>query len=124
MNDFNALACVLAVVAEIFERDAALLSAKTHLMQDLPCESIDLLEIAARLSREAGREVDDDALFLRNARVMVQEHPGQTVEQVLAASFPWIGEVRRAEIAEEIKDPAPFVTLGDMASYLAFLMTK
>ena len=75
MEKNKCLECIVAIVAEIFERDAASLNAGTRLMQDLPCESIDLLEIAARISREARREVDDDALFLRNVRTLVYEHP-------------------------------------------------
>ena len=36
---------VREIVAHLFERDAATLSDDTLLMQDLPCESIDLLEM-------------------------------------------------------------------------------
>ncbi|MFQ8737318.1 MAG: hypothetical protein ACLSAH_16060 [Bilophila wadsworthia] len=38
---------VCGIVADIFECDPRALSAKTRLMTDLPCESIDLLEIGA-----------------------------------------------------------------------------
>ena len=40
---------VCGIVADIFERDPRTLSGETRLMTDLPCESIDLLEIGARL---------------------------------------------------------------------------
>ena len=93
-------------------------------MQDLPCESIDLLEIAARISREARREVDDDALFLRNVRTLVYEHPDDSAENVLAGHFPWIDGKRRVQIAQEIESPAPFVTLGDMAMYLEYVLSR
>lgn len=124
MEKDKCLECVIGIVADIFERDKASLSAGTHLMQDLPCESIDLLEIAARISREARREVDDDALFLRNVRTLVYEHSDDSAEDVLAGHFPWIDEERRAQIAHEIESPAPFVTLGDMAMYLDYVLNR
>ena len=124
MEKNKCLECVVAIVAEIFERDAASLNAGTRLMQDLPCESIDLLEIAARISREARREVDDDALFLRNVRTLVYEHPDDSAENVLAGHFPWIDGKRRVLIAQEIESPAPFVTLGDMAMYLEYVLSR
>ena len=40
---------VREIVANLFERDAATLSDDTLLMQDLPCESIDLLEVSVQL---------------------------------------------------------------------------
>ena len=42
---------VCGIVADIFERDPRTLSGETRLMTDLPCESIDLLEIGARLGQ-------------------------------------------------------------------------
>ena len=47
---------VCGIVADIFECDPRALSGETRLMTDLPCESIDLLEIGARLGREYGVE--------------------------------------------------------------------
>ncbi len=124
MDKNKCLECVTTIVADIFERDKASLNAGTYLMQDLPCESIDLLEIAARISREARREVDDDALFLRNVRTLVYENPDTSAEDVLVRHFPWIDEERRTKIAREIESPAPFVTLGDMAMYLDYVLNR
>lgn len=113
---------VRRVVADIFEDDPASLNASTRLMRDLPCESIDLLEIGVRLSRAVGRELDEDALFLREVRVQVEtDAPGgdeAAVCAVLAARCPWLGAERRAAVARELASPEPFLTLGDMAGYL------
>ena len=51
---------VCGIVADIFERDPRTLSGETRLMTDLPCESIDLLEIGARLGQTFHILVDDD----------------------------------------------------------------
>ncbi|MDO5537257.1 MAG: phosphopantetheine-binding protein [Desulfovibrionaceae bacterium] len=121
MEKIDALACIRTIVAEIFERDPDTLGPETRLMQDLPCESIDLLEIAARVSQRAGREVDDEALFLRNLRALVAERPGDDPAAVIAANFPWLAPSRVESAVADMRSPAPFVTLADMAAYLDYL---
>ena len=66
----EALQGVIALVADIFERDAAELRERTRLMADLPCESIDLLEISIRLGAAFGISVDDEMAFLRSLRLL------------------------------------------------------
>lgn len=118
MEKQTSLDLVRAVVAEIFERDPDTLHGTTRLMQDLPCESIDLLEIAARLSQRAGREIDDEALFLRNLRAVVAENAGEPAAAVIARHFPWLSAERVESAVCEMASPAPFVSLADMAMYL------
>ena len=59
---------VCGIVADIFECDPRALSGETRLMTDLPCESIDLLEIGARLGQTFHILIDDDVVFLRSLR--------------------------------------------------------
>ena len=51
---------VREIVARLFERDAATLSDETLLMQDLPCESIDLLEVSVQLGATFHIFVDEE----------------------------------------------------------------
>ena len=62
---------VCGIVADIFECDPRALSGETRLMTDLPCESIDLLEIGARLGQTFHILIDDDVVFLRSLRYHV-----------------------------------------------------
>lgn len=55
-------------------------------MTDLPCESIDLLEIGARLGQTFHILVDDDVVFLRSLRYHVA-HGGEP-EAVTAVNIP------------------------------------
>ncbi len=124
MVQADALHCVCSVVEEIFEKERGSLSGRTLLMQDLPCESIDLLEIAARISQAAGREVNDEALFLKSLRSRLAEEPVSEAESLLAREFPWLSRERCCEILEEVRTPLPFLRLQDMADYLAFLQNR
>ncbi len=118
MYSDTSLECVRRIVADIFEIDADGLSASTRLLQDLPCESIDLLEIAARVSQAVRHDIEDDSLFLRSIRPLVAESGDADPEAVIRAACPWLDAARVRAIAGLLDDPAPFVTLGDMAAYL------
>ena len=71
MDSLEIMDGVRGIVADIFECDPGTLSAETRLMTDLPCESIDLLEIGARLGQTFRVPVDDEAAFLRSLRYHV-----------------------------------------------------
>ena len=83
-------------VANLFERDAATLSDDTLLMQDLPCESIDLLEVSVQLGATFHIFVDEERAFLRSLRyqlagapdaaAFLREHYGHLDE---TGSFLW-----------------------------------
>lgn len=108
----EALQGVIALVADIFERDAAELRERTRLMADLPCESIDLLEISIRLGAAFGISVDDEMAFLRSLRLLEGG-------EALASAYPHLSGPRREELLrqrEEAGGVSP-LTLGDLVDY-------
>ena len=113
MDRKNILEGIIRIAADIFECPASTLGEGTRLFTDLPCESIDLLEIAARISQEFHIQVDDDAVFLRSLRPYLEENRGQggTADLILKKS-PWLSAGRAAGIASALGDPSPLVTLG------------
>lgn len=112
----EALQGVIGMVADIFERDAAELHAQTRLMGDLPCESIDLLEISIRLGATFHITVDDEAAFLRSLRLLADG-------DALARAYPHLSEQRREELRQwrEAGDSTPPLTLGDLADYAVWM---
>ena len=77
---------VCGIVADIFECDPRALSGETRLMTDLPCESIDLLEIGARLGQTFHIRIDDDVVFLRSLRYMAENR--KRLSAVNIPTFP------------------------------------
>ncbi|WP_300774290.1 phosphopantetheine-binding protein [uncultured Desulfovibrio sp.] len=114
----EALQRVIELVADIFERDAAELHAQTHLMADLPCESIDLLEISIRLGAAFHITVDDEAAFLRSLRLLME---GGAPE--LARAYPHLSEQRREELLRQRDQRGGLspLTLGDLADYAVWM---
>lgn len=112
---------VKAIVADIFECDPATLQDASRLMADLPCESIDLLEISIRLGQRCRIAVDDEAAFLRSVRLWAADGP-----QALAAACPHLPADRREEIRLQVSaNPALSpLTLGDLAHYAAFAASR
>lgn len=121
MDSKTILEGICGIAAEIFECPASSLNGNTRLFTDLPCESIDLLEIAARIAQDYRIQVDDDAVFLRSLRPYLEENEGQgDPAGLILKKYPWLGAERASRIASQIGDPSPLVTLGDVAAYTAW----
>ena len=124
MHNDTSLQLVIQAVSDIFECDPSSLSSQTRLMQDLPCESIDLLEIASRLAQTARIQVNDDSLFLRSLRTRIEEYAGEESAAVIRREFPWLRLGRAEELASSLSDPSPQVTLADLADYITWAEAK
>lgn len=121
-------AAIATLVAPIFDVDAAILSPATRLMADLPCESIDLLEIGAGLNRRFAIPVRDAVAFLTDLRIHVleAERTGQPPEDRLAREYPHLSAARVAEVLAAVRVPGapPVLTLGDVAAYVAWALAR
>lgn len=128
MSDSGNLAVVCRLTAEIFECDPAELNASTRLMEDLPCESIDLLELSTGLARVCGVDMNDNLAFLRSlefhfarlqreghtdaaamANLCGQEFPHLDGERMIALAAAWLAGQTR-----------PQLSLGDVAAYVDY----
>ena len=116
----DALSGVIEIVADIFERNPQELGANTRIMVDLPCESIDLLELGASLNRDFKINIDDDVAFLRSLRVHAERFRNSGVEAGLATEYPHLSPRRIQELAKALETPgaAPLLTIGDVAAYV------
>lgn len=121
MNGKNALDLAREAIADIMNVEPASIEPSTRLVMDLGCESIDFMEMAVKLSRAMGKELDDEAMFLRSLRLMLEKNRGRPAVEVMGEACPWLSRERAAEIAAILeKDPThpPLVTVGDMTAYL------
>ena len=93
---------VCGIVADIFECDPRALSGETRLMTDLPCESIDLLEIGARLGQ-----------------TYHVAHGGEP-EAVIRREYPYLSPERVKALALGLSNPdaVPQLCLDDIAAYI------
>ena len=117
----EALQGVIGMVADIFERDAAELHAQTRLMGDLPCESIDLLEVSVQLGATFHIFVDEERAFLRSLRYQLAGAPDAAA--FLREHYGHLDEARRQQLAAYYTDvdgmalQSP-LTLGDIAHWV------
>ncbi|MBZ2173483.1 acyl carrier protein [Nitratidesulfovibrio sp. SRB-5] len=127
-DSHDIVAAIAALVAPIFDVDAATLSPATRLMADLPCESIDLLEIGAGLNRRFAIPVRDAAAFLTDLRIHVleAERTGEAPAARLAREYPHLSAARVAEVLAAVRVPGapPVLTIGDVAAYVAWSLTR
>lgn len=119
---------IAALVAPIFDVDPATLSPDTRLMADLPCESIDLLEIGAGLNRRFAIPVRDAAAFLTDLRIHVleAERNGAAPEARLVREYPHLSAARVADVLAAVRMPGapPVLTIGDVAAYVAWALAQ
>ena len=110
---------VREIVARLFERDAATLSDETLLMQDLPCESIDLLEVSVQLGATFHIFVDEERAFLRSLRYQLAGAPDAAA--FLREHYSHLDEARRLAAyytdADGMALQSP-LTLGDIARWV------
>lgn len=112
---------VREIVANLFERDAATLSDDTLLMQDLPCESIDLLEVSVQLGATFHIFVDEERAFLRSLRYQLAGAPDAAA--FLREHYGHLDEARRQQLAAYYTDADGMtlqspLTLGDIAHWV------
>ncbi len=126
MRTDQTLSVVCALIAGIFECPPETLNARTRLMTDLPCESIDLLELGAGLNRAFRIDVDDELVFLRSLRVHAERFRHDGLEAGLAAEYPHLSRERIRELAEglALADAAPLLRIGDIAAYAAHALEQ
>ena len=120
MNSNDILASLCVIIDEIMECGQDKLSGRTRVMQDLACESIDLLEIGARVAQAFHIRVDDDAMFLRSLRAKVEASgQGADAKAVIAEAYPWLSLGRVQEMADSLAEGTPLLRLDDIAAYVA-----
>ena len=120
MGHNDILASLFAIVDEIMECGQDKLTGRTCVMQDLACESIDLLEIGARVAQAFHIRVDDDAMFLRSLRTRIEASgQGADAKTVIAEAYPWLSPGRVQEMADSLAEGTPLLRLDDVAAYVA-----
>lgn len=112
---------VREIVARLFERDVTTLSDETLLMQDLPCESIDLLEVSVQLGATFHIFVDEERAFLRSLRYQLAAAPDTAA--FLSEHYGHLDADRRQYLADYYtRDDAMALrsplTLGDIARWV------
>lgn len=119
---------IISMVATIFEVDPATLSGSTQLMVDLPCESIDLLELGASLNRHFRVSINDDAAFLRSLRVHVAEanRTGRDAAATVQTAYPHLAATRAEALVAALatQGAVPQLTLGDIATYVSHALNR
>lgn len=116
MTVFNRLVDILSDILDIPASD---ISADSYLVRDLNAESIDLLEIAVTLATEFKTDIDDDAIFLKNLRIVLED-AGNTDEsriETLTGRYPFLDRSRIEDIVNDL-DGGPVLKVQDLTAYV------
>lgn len=123
MDYFSA---ITAIIGEILDVDPETISPQTYLIRDLGAESIDLLEIGVAVQHRLGLAVDDDQLFLKEARVTVHQAQADGTKAILSAltrAYPHLNQDRLARMPADMEN-GPALQVADLLAYVRFTAEK
>jgi acyl carrier protein len=111
-------ATITRILVEILDLSEDRIRPETYLIRDLGAESIDLLEIGVAMQHHLHIPVDDDTLFLKNARTVLARarQQGQEPATALAAAYPHLGSERLVQILKDL-DAGPVLRVADLLAY-------
>ncbi|SFK11394.1 acyl carrier protein [Desulfomicrobium apsheronum] len=115
MNPFPSICSILA---EILDLDPAEITPETYVIRTLKAESIDLLEIGVAMQHRLGIAVDDDLIFLKNVRIILNRAGRDNIDALsaLKSEYPYLSEPRVQEILDDL--PAgPVLQVRDLVAY-------
>ena len=107
------------ILVEILDVPFTQVLPETYLMRDLAAESIDLMELAVGLNMRCGIEVDEDLIFLKSLRPVVEKAREECVDpaSAVAEKFSFLSARRILDILADLED-GPVVKIKDLAAYL------
>ena len=109
------------ILGDLLDMDPGEISPENYLIRELSAESIDLLEIAVTFNSEFGIDVDDDAIFLKNLRIHLEEakEQAQNPAEHLCRTYPFIPPQRAEEILADVAN-GPVLKVKDLSAYVDF----
>jgi acyl carrier protein len=114
----NPFLTICSILAEILDLDPADITPETYVIRTLKAESIDLLEIGVAMQHKLGIAVDDDLLFLKNVRIVLNRAARDNIEALsaLKAEYPYLSEPRLHEILDGLS-AGPVLQVRDLVAY-------
>lgn len=114
----NASEIITDILCEILDLDPADIRPETYVIRTLQAESIDLLEIGVGMQHKLHIDVDDDVLFLKNARIVLAraEKSGTPAASALQTEYPHLSPARVQSMLADL--PAgPVLQVADLIAY-------
>jgi acyl carrier protein len=110
---------VAEILVEILDVDPEEVTPEAYLIRDLNVESIDLMELAVCLNERFCLEVDEELIFLKSLRAVVDKAQvgKKDAVDVLLEKFPFLTPIRIDEMVATQKD-GPVLKVKDLVQYI------
>jgi len=114
----NPFPTICSILAEIMDLDPADITLETYVIRTLGAESIDLLEIGVAMQHKLGIAVDDDLLFLKNVRIVLNRAKRDRADALsaLKSEYSHLSEARLQEILDDLS-AGPVLQVRDLVAY-------
>jgi acyl carrier protein len=110
---------VAEILVEILDVDPKEVTPEAYLIRDLNVESIDLMELAVCLNERFCLEVDEELIFLKSLRAVIDKAQAQKKDtaDVVLKNFPFLTSIRSNEMVATLKD-GPVLKVKDLVQYI------
>ena len=110
---------VAEIIVEILDIDAEEIKPDAYLIRDLGVESIDLMELAVSFNERFGLEVDEERIFLKSLRPVIEtaRKENRDISEAVAKEFPFLSIGRIAEIHLDM-EAGPVLKVSDLVHYI------
>jgi len=118
-------AAIAEILVEILDIDLEEVIPDAYLIRDLNVESIDLMELAVCLNERFFLEVDEELIFLKSLRPMVDKAQAEERDavEVVFEKFPFLTSSRINEMVATLKD-GPVLKVKDLVQYIRYQNSK
>ena len=107
------------ILVEILDIDPVEVTPEAYLIRDLGVESIDLMELAVSLNERFQIEVDEDLIFLKFLRPVIEKanEEQKDTAAIVAEKFSFLNPDRILEVLDDLED-GPVLKVKDLMQYI------
>ena len=105
------------ILCDILDIETKEIQPESYLIRELNAESIDLLELAVSFNQTFNITVNEDEIFLRQLRIILDTDPENNPQKRLQEKYPFLSLDRIHQILSDL-EKGPVLKVKDLIHYV------
>jgi acyl carrier protein len=105
------------ILCDILDIETKEIQPESYLIRELNAESIDLLELAVSFNQAFNITVNEDEIFLRQLRIILDTDPENNPQKRLQEKYPFLSLDRIHQILSDL-EKGPVLKVKDLIHYV------
>jgi len=111
------------ILCDILDIEKEEIQPESYLIRELNAESIDLLELAVSINQAFNIRVNEDDIFLRQLRILLDTDPESNPKKRLQEKYPFLSSDRTNQILSDLEE-GPVLKVKDLIHYVSCQLSK